>query len=321
MGNKAWDDRLVETVQFLRVYNTGANAQYAAAVGHYIDQRRIGAGLAMKPASKKMAQGSYPMFSNRAVEKDYRKRRRVLFLIKTEVLNVALNNAKAQVNSIADINLDTQINTALGDARTQLLQQVRAAWNQFEAQPGTFLNTHEIIIRKDSTGGVRGATFAYDCSVSRYRLYPTNLPTGPDCIDTQVQVNHIPVTRWADVVGNLANLPSVDCTDNHLVVTTQLTGCSYVYQINGAQLRVAHIWPDGAIDGQLMGTQLADNAGFAAGNGGPIAVFKCQPTNNNTGYTNVATWTYPVARYIGGWQLHVQQVPQGGGIITYWRAV
>ena len=322
MGYKDWRDRIAETVTFLRGYVGGVNGRYAEAVGFCLGLRHQG--NALKVISEHMAQGGYPWGANTAQQKDYRKRRRAIILVRAEILGDAPNLAKTQTTNIVDNQLDHQLDLVLGLARQQLVLQVTAAWQQFCNQTGAFLQNNEIFIRKDDIGGVRPACFGLDYAVNRYRIHPAGVQLPNSSIEIPVQVCHVPVTRWDAVQANPGNLPGVDADRAYPVVTTQLTGCSYVYQINGNAMQMAHIWPHGSVDAKVMGVNLTANAGFLVSNGGNVEVFRAEDQNGPTGYMHVATWTYPIAVYngtSGAWEVHVQQVrQQGGGPIQHWRA-
>jgi hypothetical protein len=315
---KAWHDRVDETIAFIRGWTAGANSQYAGAIADVIQRRDQGTSL--KTLSKKMSQGAYSPFRSHDKQEAERERRRAIVLVRGEILGHSPTAAKAQTDQIQSAQLDTQLNQILGQARQQIINETQQAWTQFCTQTAMFLQNREIWVRSDASSGVQTFAFGYDATQDRYRLEPQNVMGN--YIDIPVQVNHLPVTRYDAVQANLGAIPGTALNQAHPVVTTQLTGCSYVYEINGGTMQAAHVWPAGTISPTLMATTLDANADFAAPNGGGVQVFGARTANDATGYLHSGTWTYVVAVYSGAWQIHVQQVAQGGGsAITYTRVV
>jgi hypothetical protein len=94
----------------------------------------------------------------------------------------------------------------------------------------------------------------------------------PNAVHHYLHVNfpgfNIAVTSYTTVQGNLGHLAGAVVQGN-IGLTTQLSGCSIFYSVQGGNLVVAHLWPDAvaAVKTNLP-PALAGQAALPAG-GGP----------------------------------------------------
>lgn len=326
---KTWNDRVRETIAYISNLAAGPNHQHAAPLADLLTERNRG--NVLQVVGEQMAQGSYALLQNRAEQERYRMQRRALILIHSVFLNRTPAQAVATANSIAEGTLGTQLGLAIGLARGALLLDLDTKWTQLTNHPAVFLQQNPIIVRSTPAGGLVPYEFGWSPTTSCYRIEPAAGHNPHNHFQVQKTVNLIPVTNYPLVKHNLGALAGVQANPAHPVVTTQLTGCSYVFQLHAGALTAAHICPAGDIEpraqcGMLRGAPPPPLANLGpaafAGAGAPATVFGAEAANSPSGYVHSGTWTYVVGVHgAGGWQLHIQQQPRGGGAITYWRAV
>ena len=107
------------------------------------------------------------------------------------------------------------------------------------------------------------------------------------------------------------------------MVTTQLTGCSIVYYLNGATLVAAHVQPTGGIDAEAMCTNLRADATLSNAPGLAVTgVFGAQAPKgaDPNNYQKAGNFSFCIGVKIGGaWNLCAQQRTRGvGGAKVAW---
>ncbi len=306
MGYKNSDVRVQETLQFIENWTGGSNSQHVKKiVQHLGDDPQIK--NAITKISTAMSQGLY-LFHNVNNKANRAKRRAIIFL-RCALNGTNISSAHASVSSISDHLLDTTINSELGLAKSNLEKHLKIQWAQLCSNTANFLQNHTIIVHGTKSSGAMNYYFFYNADKDRYDLKP--ISQNP-YIDILVTVNHIPVIDYPSVKNSLTQLSGVDLDTNYLAVTTQLSGCSYVYQINNNKAQATHISPKPLKDGATLTSTLRNGgADFANSNGGTTYVFGAGTSNTTTEYDrSTATATHVVATYNSGWELHAQQVPQ-----------
>jgi hypothetical protein len=313
---KTWFRRVSDTVTFIRNWAGGANAAYAPQVAAHLDALPPDATL--QAISQAMSQGDYLVGTTAFHAK--RDKRRALILIRCALFGEAPNFAQNVVANLQDAVLDLHLDNRIGLFRNTTTNALTAAWASLRNNLATFLQNNTIYVRSDNSQGVQTFWFSCEPDSGRYLIEPG---AQPRFVGIQIQVNHIPVTHYPIVQHRLTQLAGVTLNTGHPAVTTQLTGCSYVYQINGNNAKAAHIYPAGAIPALQLTTDLRNApADFAHGNGGHTTVFGAEANNSPAGYVHTGTWTYVVAIYTGAWEIHAQQVPAGQDTPrTYWQIV
>ena len=306
MGYKNSDTRIQETLQLIENWTGGGNSQYTQQIVKHLseDQQIQGA---ITSISRAMSQGLY-LFHN-VTNKANRAKRRAIILLRCALNGTNVSNANSVVSSISDHLLDTAINNELALAKSKLEQNLKTQWAQLQNNTANFLKNHTIIVHGTKSSGVTNYYFFYNTDKDRYDLKPTS--QNP-YIDIVVKVNHIPVIDYPNIQNSITQLNGVDLDTNHLAVTTQLTGCSYVYQINNNKAQATHISPKSLKDGATLKLTLRNGgADFGNSNGGTTYVFGAGTSNTTTEYDrSTATATHVVATYNSGWEVHAQQVPQ-----------
>jgi len=142
-----------------------------------------------------------------------------------------------------------------------------------QAHPRRFLGQFKLTINGKSTS--QRCTYGFYMVGGTYKL---------DCYfpglgNVTVDAINVPATPYVNVQGNPGAIPatlsslSAACT---LMLTTQFTGCSYCFMVNGGSLAAAHIDPQGkatGTTGQQVSQDMRANGGFANGNGGTFKAY------------------------------------------------
>jgi hypothetical protein len=227
------------------------------------------------------------------------------------------------VGQITDANLSTTLGSDLDQVTTRL-QDLNAKLVQLKTNPVTFLTGNSIQVTGVNTSGGMNYGFYFDTLSNVYNLMPdANIATWVSVVEPVYHV-HVqqytslaktnkptpPGGEWLNVVGN-----TVAGAD--LMVTTQLTGCSVVYYLNGGTLVAAHVQPSGATNAETMCTNLRAHAKLSSSPGQAVTgVFGAQAvkgldTNN---YVKAGFYNYCVGVKAGGvWNLYAQQRPRSYG--------
>jgi hypothetical protein len=317
---KTWQQRITDTLNFIQNWKTGSNAQYAYELANFIRDANVD--KALKATSEEMSLGFYNPFTRTQQIRDYRQMRRAIILLRIQVLGHNANTATTQTERLTNLQLAPQLNTYLGQAYQLTSAQLEAPWTQLNTTPGTFLANHYISVTAGSAHGNLPYFFSFEPAKNRYTLEPA--VGNAARVSKRVTVYHVSVTKYQIVQNDLGNIDAPEADRAQLVVTTQLTGCSYMYQVNNNSLRAAHIYAAGAIEATAMCKKLRDEGGFKNDNGGPLKVYGAQGgTTDTNGYKHQGTYTYILARYLASsWQVHVQQYQRGynWGQIRHLRA-
>ena len=149
-------------------------------------------------------------------------------------------------------------------------------------------------------------------------------------------VYHVDVIPYTNVQNNLAAIPGERVTNSTVMITTQLTGCSVMYETDAGRhhLVVAHIQPGGNPGGLGRGYNLAPNlrafGGFSNGLHGPGVVRNVFGSSQGMGVNDYDPAAVPVRQtYIigilhnGAWELHCQRhdIFNVNGVPVTWRVL
>lgn len=306
MAEKNSHCRITQTSDYIAAWKGGSNSQYAKKIAKHLmalQKKNIN----ITSISNEMAQGSY-LFHN-ITNKELRAKRRAIIFLRCVLHGISVSGANATVSKISDHMLDYTINYEIGLAKHNIEKMLKLKWDDLCKNTANFLQNHTIHMVATKPSGVTTYQFLHDEDRDRYDLKPQS--ASPEFIDIQVTVNHIPVIPYPNVQNSLTQLDGVDLDTQYLAVTTQLTGCSYVYQINNNQAQATHISPASLNNGAALTSTLRNgSADFANSNGGTTYVFGAGTSNTTTEYDPAkSSWTYVIAVYNNAWQLHAQQVP------------
>jgi hypothetical protein len=193
-----------------------------------------------------------------------RKYRRAMILILCVLNNTLPSQAKQAVDMIPDSNLHASLVTMLRDVQTIYGRRVLTPLvDQLKANPLQFLTNHRIKIGRGAmtTSGPALYDFSWDALNRLYYLEPAN--PHQQYVHTKVQGFNIHVQKYSDVKDELHNIQGAVVTGD-LALTTQLSGCTVIYKVNGGTLTVAHVQPDAQVKNHVP-RDLAQYAGAPVG--------------------------------------------------------
>ena len=173
-----------------------------------------------------------------------KKTRRAIFLIL-----YALNGYQwVQARDAAMSYANTELNNALGrtvlDAeRISLPRRFGPDLLSLQATPATFLAANRIRTGSGSltTSGASPFEMSWHSMSKSYSFDAPN--NAVDRLHAVVPGCYNIATTKFSTIGNLAQINGAVVQGN-LGFTTQLSGCSILYSVNGGNLVVAHVWPD-----------------------------------------------------------------------------
>jgi hypothetical protein len=249
---------IAETINFLGGVPLAGRAQSLAyPIAQWLDE--ISISPAVETALSKLTTGTDAV----------RKTRRAMLLILAALRKVNVRQAR----EAADVPRDAEVDTALARMlleveRVCLPGRLGPVALDLLGTPATFLATTRI---KTGSGSLNASgTTPFELSWNPVsQIYSFDAPnnavdrfhvTVPGCYN-------IAATRFS-TIGNLAQINGAVVQGN-LGLTTQLSGCSILYSVNGGNLVVAHVWPD---DGALVKTGLPPAVALAVNAADPAGV-------------------------------------------------
>lgn len=334
--------RAADTLQFIRGATlTPTSAEnYRQQVSEWIEE------LTISPViDKGMSQGT-------AGTELTRKYRRAMILILCTLNHLPVARAQQIVAQYSDQNLQAALGTMINDVqRVYAPARLNPALQQLLASPDQFLTHNRIKTGKGSmtTSAPSQFEMTWDSPGQFYFIEP------PVAFHHNLHISfpgyNIAVTKFTDVSNNLGAIAGAVVQGN-IGITTQLSGCSIFYSVNGAQLVMAHVWPNdvasvkanlppalqaqaGLPAGAVLALRLAYQGGLSnALGGGTLGIFGMVANPNDTqlravgpnnvrthGYVDTAGNAYFMAVMVGGsWQLFGQQNNPGqpaGGVSSF----
>lgn len=121
-----------------------------------------------------------------------------------------------------------------------------------QPNPLTFLQHNKLFVagstRRVTVGeqNVQNFSFLYNPAHDRYEFRPNAFPGGiPVPVESVVAVHwtQVPERDVDPARGSFARIRGVELSGNHVMVTTQFTGCSFCMKQAGARVFCAHIAP------------------------------------------------------------------------------
>lgn len=314
---KTWQERITETIDFIE----------AAAVPNHADKRRAIAarlrhlnqqGLITQATSDGMSQGVNTAIRHRDAAALARSYRRALILIQSQLLGQAVAQAAQTAAAIGDGAMAITVANALGMAYQTAQQPLIVAYQALLANPGAFLAANKVQLFSAPTSGTVMHGFYYSAHGDRYGIKPVDA-TLVDEVYISRNICNIHVQLFSAIQGNLGAVVGHQVAHADLVITTQLTGCSVIFERGpaGLTLMAAHIQPTGATGsagrGYNLVTSLRGNVGFAHGlAGGNIDVFGASAAAAVNNYDPGSapgrhTFWLGVRTAANGWELHCQR--------------
>jgi hypothetical protein len=300
---KDWNARITETIAFIRAQNT-THHNRRNAIANLLHQLHTENQIA-QITSQSMSQGGFPVTLHRDLVKDYRKFRRALILIRVAVLGEAILVATNQVGAIPDASLSTSLDTLLSQAYQAKQQELQAAYQSLKTTPSVFLSANKINIVATTSSGAKRYKFYFSPDDNQYWFRPASERTG--IVNIQKTVYHVAVQQYSDVKSKLDKIDGGNAAGCDVLVTTQLTGCTFMYQTDGANLVAAHVQPGGGVDQFALRKKLRDEAAFKNElPGKPVRVFGAVKTPKPDGYCR-DKHSYIIGVRNGQWELHAQR--------------
>ncbi len=307
---KDWQARIAETIDFIEASAVfPMHGDKRVAIANLLKEKRA-ANQISQALSQQMSQGTLWTVIGRGTEQTYRQYRRALILVRVMLL---AQNATTVVNAVNAMTDGVLASNLANDINSIWLSKVSALNTElltFKTSPLVFLATKKIY-----TFGVEQSKvmddfiFTHNIEKDLYEFKPrSQLSSKPEFVYTPVKVFHIHVQSYTEVKNNLSTISGSNVTGADLMVTTQLSGCSVMYQVDNDNLIVAHIQPVGTT-GYSLCNELRTSGKFLGGlNNIPVHVFGAQNTKQ-TGYDYLTnSHTYCIGINIGGnWKLYAQQ--------------
>lgn len=227
------NNRFGDTVDFIRQQG-GSGVRYANAVADLLDSFR---GAIPPSVDEAMHMGSSGTDTTR-------KYRRGMVLMLTVLNNTPAARAREAQRLVPDAGLPAAFAQMLQDAASiyggRTLTPIA---QQLMNQPTAFLTNNRVKLGRGSmtTSGATSYDLSFDPLANVYFFEPPN-PVH-SYVHASVPGFNIHVQKYKDVKDSLHSLAALPVTGD-LALTTQLSGCTIVYKVAGAQLSVAHINPD-----------------------------------------------------------------------------
>jgi hypothetical protein len=297
---KTWQQRIEDTRLFIVATNLAVNNRWRDAVNESITQKNQANALML--LSGRMSYGVHGPFG-RAARRTRRHYRRAIVLIRGALLGHAAGLARTQTDQIPNANLPAQLDHWIGQWVAHEQNRLVHEYNQLLVNMGNWLQNHRVQLT-GTASGTHQYKFYYMPGRDRYDFVPPMMIPQYPFISRSIYC--VGVTKYPDIIANVGNIPDVHVTGAPVMVTTQLTGCSFMYQHHNGDLRAAHIWPVG-IDGIILTLQLRNLGGFAIGNAGVLNVFGRQNVDDQHGYS-LPPHTFVLGQRRGpNWELHCRQ--------------
>ena len=278
--SKTWQTRLSETITFIGSATADTYAgDRSAIVSALNDWKTTNAGAAMSLSAKMSQEGS----TNRPKSKPQRAYRRSIILLKCAIAKPDKQNEWDEVVRIANLQkphtLPAQFANELADARDNLgslAASVNPMINELQSNPLKFLQNNLVTIagKKDSNAH----DYGFYMTKGGYKIDPFDWNPGHQ----KIRAINVPAILFSDVMDSLDQLQgtrSANVPDAAVMFTTQFTGCTYCFSVNGGSIVAAHIDPGGGVgrvndfDGVGISQKLRDDGDFANGNGGEFNAY------------------------------------------------
>jgi hypothetical protein len=310
--------RLTDTIAFIRTANVPlANVAERQTVADLL-RDRDNAHRIPHTVSPAMSQGENRAVLGRDQVKENRHYRRAMILIRLALLGTHYTIAGNAVSQIPDANLADELGDDLHRVVTQL-QDLNDKLTQLKNTPLAFLQATKIRVGGASASKLMDYGMYFDPGTGVYVLEPDASITA--FVSVTEAVYHVRVHEYAGLQkhNKVTGRDDIDVPGSNgagavLMLTTQLTGCSVVYHLNGVLLVAAHVQPSGGTNAETMCTNLRARARFTT-HQAVTGVFGAQNARGNdaTNYVNAGFYNYCVGVNSGGWHLYAQQQPRGYG--------
>lgn len=319
---KDWMVRRDETIDFIRNAPVTANGNRRELVadllkGKYIMDRAF---------SDSLSQGRNWDFLNVTGAKTIRKYRRACIAIRVGMLGMTPAAAIGGVTNLGEQALRTALGNDLGLVYQNEIAMLNVALITLRNTPRTFMAHYPLKMTAFHGQSLSvNSLFYYDFRNMEYRFAPTaNLNNAGELLIPdlgtpkfrapyiQVPVYNLDWRNYTDISNNLGGIIGDVIQNDNIMVTDQLTGCSFMYQVNGANMTAIHVQPHGAHPhgrGYELVITMRGQGGFANGplGAGPVRVLGARPVENRPLNYNPRNLTQVLGVLVNGaWQIWVQ---------------
>ncbi len=316
---KDWEDRRNETIAFIRTAPVETNA----------DKRNIVADLLLwkygmnQAFSDSLSQGKNWDRLNVTGAKRKRKYRRAIIAINVGILGEIPGVAQGAVAGLGGDALRIALGRSLGRAYSNEKAILQLAMLTLKVTPGIFMAHYPMRIVASHVGSQSmNSLFYYDIVTREYRFAPRAklnangkliIHASEEVVYIEVPVYNLDWQAYTAIDGNIGNIIGGVIQNDNIMITDQLTGCSFMYQLNGANMTAIHVQPAGddqhARSYDLVIT-LRGRGGFANGplGGGAVRVLGTRPLETRPyNYNHDRHITQVLGVLVNGtWQLWVQ---------------
>lgn len=319
---KNWQIRRDQTIAFIRT----------AQVPNHADKRSIVADILQHKypmdaaASRNLSQGKNWAIRNREAVKLDRSYRRACIAIRAGILGYTLQVASAGLDALGLAALQNALGNDLNLAVNHERMLLHHALHDFRTSPANFMANNALKMEANPNfAGHTPCLFYFNYNQAQYQFRPdlnANLTAsegirvggamgaGYNAIFIRINVYNLLWTLYSAVSGNLAAVMGSVIQHDDLMVTDQLTGCSLMFDVNGTNMTIIHVQPDGppgtAGRGHLLALTMR-GAQFANGQGGGLHVLGSRPVENRPlDYNNnMSTQVVGIVRN-GVWEIWAQ---------------
>jgi hypothetical protein len=218
-------------IAFIRTANVPANAQAL--------RNPVADLLGENPVSAAVEQTLAQVAAGTPLARQYRQ---AMILILCALKPVRPAQAQQVVAQYADPNLSATLGTMLTDVqRIYAAQKLTQPLQQLQTNPGLFLAANRISM--GGTGPSASVAYEFSWKGSQRRFVMQPVGGAADTLHVAFQGFKIGVTKFTMIQTTLGQIQGAVVLGT-MGLTTQLSGCSIFYSVNGGNLVVAHVWPD-----------------------------------------------------------------------------
>lgn len=306
--------RAFETIEFIKTAHVTVNGNRRQLVADQLATKY----KITKQISQGMHQGVYSKLRrNLGQKKTNRKYRRACIAIRCAILGQTVAAARTTVGRLAGAALPGALGALLHQAYQHEIDDLNQQWNNFTANPANFLANHRIATSTGPNSGIALLAFYFKPNPPIHMIGPPTPNLTLRTAHILVNVYKVAVHGYLTVSGNRGAIVGDAFTPPpNVMVTDQLTGCSFMYQTNLNYMTAIHIMPGGPDGGlgrrrNLVTTLRANGVAFAnANHGGVRRVFGNQgivAQNQPLAYNYQPYRTTLIGVYRNGaWEVHAQ---------------
>lgn len=228
---KTATDRITNTINFMVGLRTvdGANNE--------IRIQRVGELLQSRQHQIPVNVGVHMSIGNSGTEQE-RRFRRAIILVSCFFLNsqpaatqkvtkkLAADGLRGRLRSLADLIFTTFPINVITPVKDQMM-----------ANPATFLAANPVVLAGAGQSRQEDISMVFDIHADLYKL---DTAQDPGLLHLDIPGFFVGVDNYQTAYASLGAIPLTTVTRNFFI-TTQLTGCAFLYRVTGPTLKAAHI--------------------------------------------------------------------------------